>query len=108
MTVKKSKRTVAKAKKSAPGMGHSGRLAGVTFRMLPAAEVKKAAGDRWATVVPGKNSSVKRIKTLYKTAGYDPIAATSDGVVIVKPPGKPRDFTVQRLEKAITGVRGRS
>ncbi len=76
--------------------------------MLHPTEVKKAAGGRWATIAEGKNSRVKRIKNLYKTAGYDPIGATSDGVVIVKPPGKPRGFTVQRLEKAITGVRGRS
>lgn len=76
--------------------------------MLPAAEVKKAASGGWATIAEGKNPRVKRIKNLYKTAGYDPIAATSDGVVIVKPLGKPRGFTVQRLEKVITGVRERS
>lgn len=106
MAVKKSSR--AAAKKSTAGTGHSGNLVGATFRMLPPAEVKKAAGERWVTVGESKNPRVKRIKNLYKTAGYDPIGATPDGVVIVKPPGKPRAFSVQRLEKAITGVRGRS
>jgi hypothetical protein len=103
MAAKKKKGLV---RKSALGADYSGPI--VTFRMLPPAQVKKAAGVRWAKVGRGKNPSVSRIKSLYKTAGYDPIGATQDGVVIVKPLGKPSRFTVQRLERAITGVRGSS
>jgi hypothetical protein len=105
--MKKAKKRIVR--KSAFGPDHPRVLsvAGVTFRMPPAAQVRKASGGSLAALETSENSTAKQIRSLYHKVGYDPIGSTREGVVIVRPSGK-SSINLKRLEKAISAIRAKS
>jgi hypothetical protein len=50
----------------------------------------------------GNLSGVKRLKRKYDSAGYKIIGLTDDGIVIVRPPGKPSSFRSRDLRSAFS------
>jgi hypothetical protein len=51
----------------------------------------------------GANAGLRKLQQTYKSAGHEIMGTTSDGVVIVRPPGKPDSFTLTELQEAFSG-----
>jgi hypothetical protein len=50
----------------------------------------------------GANAGLKKLQQTYKSAGHEIMGPTSDGVVIVRPSGKPNSFTLSELQEAFS------
>jgi hypothetical protein len=49
------------------------------------------------------NAGLKKLQRTYKSAGYQILGTTDDGVVIVRPTGKPDSFELTDLQKVFSG-----
>jgi len=89
------------------GVKSVGRSAatGRTFS-FPANETVKLVG-RYLLKAPkgGSTATARSVKNAYKSAGHSIFGITDDGVVIVKPAGKPDNFKLGNLKKVLSEVR---
>ncbi|WP_407116134.1 hypothetical protein [Bradyrhizobium sp. LMG 9283] len=75
---------------------------GHRFR-FPSTKAVKAVGADLGRTSTG-SAQVRRVKNAYKSAGHEIMGATGDGVVIVRPSGKPDSFRLQSLKEAVGKV----
>lgn len=53
----------------------------------------------------GSKAAAKKLVSNYKKAGYDILGIANDGVVIVRPKGKPDSFDVGKLDRVLSEIR---
>lgn len=71
---------------------------------FPSAKTVKSVGAYLITNARA-NAKVKTVRKAYKSAGHQIVGTTGDGVIIVKPAGKPDSFKLSNLKKALSDVR---
>jgi hypothetical protein len=102
-------KTAAKAaRKRAPGTVRTQKTKSARPKSKKSSVKSKesfAFPSRQAVKQASKGSAqAKKLTKTYKSAGYRILGTTSDGIVIVRPPGKPRSFELHQLNKAVAGT----
>lgn len=73
------------------------------FRFPSTSEVKAIAAGNAKTA--SATAGLKKLRQTYKSAGYQIWGTTDDGIVLIRPAGKPDSFTLTELKQAFSGLK---
>ena len=101
-TAKKTKKRVVKR----PALKRSGLTGGIIARdfRFPSKNSVKIIGSNGLSGAQA-NTGVKKLRQTYKSAGYNILGTTDDGVVIVRPAGAPDSFRLDELKRAFSNAK---
>lgn len=77
-------------------------LAGKSDFPFPSNHDVKIVGSK--ALKGGVQPGLQKLRKKYKSRGYRILGTTDDGVVIVRPQGKPDSFDLNQLEQVFSGV----